>query len=141
VYSKVALNRAYNQLKNYPQAITEGLKAVAADSTYASALSNLGWSYYCVGDLDKCIQYAYKAITYDKEATNAMFYIALATLRKGETGKATELYRQFVKTCRDNHLEISGTAIDDLKELIQRHVYEKEAQLIIEQVLGPAVQS
>jgi tetratricopeptide (TPR) repeat protein len=137
VYSRVALNRAYTQLKNYPEAINEGLKAVAADSTYASALGNLGRTYYCAGDFDKCVQYSYKAIAYDEQTVYAMFNIALATLRKGETAKATDLYRQFVKTCLGKHYEITDNAVDDLKELVKQHVYEKEAQFIINQIFGP----
>jgi tetratricopeptide (TPR) repeat protein len=140
VYGRVALNRAYTQLQNYPEAIAEGLKAVAADSTYASALSSLGWTYYCAGDFDKCIQYSGKAIAQDKQATFAMFNMALATLRKGETAKATELYREFVKTCRNNHYEITDTPVDVLKQLIAQHIYEKEAQLIINQIFGQQTQ-
>ena len=134
----VALNRAYTQIKNYAQAITEGLRAVVADSTYSSAWSNLGWTYYCAGEFDRCIEFSYKAIAFDKGATDAMFNIALATLRKGETAKAADLYRQFVKTCRENHYDINDAAIDNLKELIAAHVYEKDAQLIVNKVFVPA---
>ncbi len=140
VYGRVSLNRAYTQLQNYPEAIAEGLKAVAADSTYAPALSSLGWTYYCTGDFDKCITYSYKAVAQDKQATFAMFNIALATLRKGETAKATALYCDFVKTCHDNRYEISDAPVDGLKQLIAQHVYEKEAKLIMDQVFGGAAQ-
>jgi tetratricopeptide (TPR) repeat protein len=133
-YAYVGLNLSYTKSGKYQEAIDAAKKAVAIDSTYANALGNLGWSCYCVGKFDDCIKYSYKALKYQEDATYAMFNIALATLAKGEAGKAKLLYIGFIKTCKEKNYEISDGATDDLRELIRKKVYVEESKFIIEHI-------
>jgi len=133
-YGWESLNLCYTNMGKYKDAIVSAKRALAIDSTYDSALGNLGWTYYCDGNYDDCIKYSYLALNYNKKATYAMFNIALATLRKGDFEKAKELYSGFISNCKANNYEINEGAKTDLKDLIDKHVYEKEAKYIIENI-------
>jgi tetratricopeptide (TPR) repeat protein len=139
-YAYVGLNLSYTQSGKYQEAIDAAKAAIAIDSTYASALGNLGWSCYCAGKFDDCIKYSYKALKYQEDATYAMFNIALATLAKGETGKAKQLYIDFAKTCKEKSYEIRDGATADLRNLIRKKVYVEESKFIIEHVFEQKVE-
>jgi len=132
----VGLSMSKVEIGDYKGAVADCSKAVAIDSTYEMALGDLGWAYYCAGDNDACIAYSYKALHYDETATYAMFNIALATLKKGESEKAKQLYREFIAKCRDKGYTISDGAVDDLKDLMKHNIAVDDCKYIITQLFG-----
>jgi len=133
-YAWVGVSMSKVELGDYQDAIAACKKAIAIDSTYDTALGDLGWDYYCAGDNDACIAYSYKALQYDKSATYAMFNIALATLKKGDVAKAKTLYAQFIAECKEKGYPILDGAIDDLKDLIKKHIAVDDCKFIIENI-------
>jgi tetratricopeptide (TPR) repeat protein len=127
----VGLGRIYTDLKQYDLAIKAYKTAIKIDSTYDSALGNLGWAYYCAGNFKECINYSYKALQFDKEAVYAMFNIPLATLRLGDFEKAKKLYGEFIVLCKKNGYEITKGAEEDLNDLIKAGIMKTEAEFIL----------
>jgi tetratricopeptide (TPR) repeat protein len=132
----MSLDYCYDALGKHELAIEMCKKVLAIDSTYDSALGDLGWEYYCTGHFDDCVTYSYKCLKYNQKATYAMFNIALATLRKGDVDKARELYRHFLSLCKQNNYEITGGQLTDLRDLIKQNIQTKEATSIIENIFG-----
>lgn len=135
-YAYVDIDISLNKLGRYKEGIAALEKAIAIDSTYAIANGNMGWDYYCLGDYNACIKHSYKALTYQEDATYAMFNIALATLAKGDFENAKALYIQFIKTCKEKDYSINDGAITDLDDLIKKKVMVKEAIYIKENILN-----
>jgi len=108
------------------------LKAVAVDSTNSSALGNLGWIYYCLGDFENCIIYSKRAIKQQDDAFYAMFNIALCKLRLGKYDESIELYKKYISLSKSQNNENLDGAMADLKDLIKKNILVKESTYILE---------
>ena len=135
-YAYVGESMSQVQLGNFKISVEGCLKAIAIDSTYDTALSDLGWIYYCNGDNDDCIAYSAQALKFNEKSTFAMFNIAIATLRKGEREKARELYMQFAALCKQKGYPISEGPVEDLRTLIKYNIATEECRFIIQNYFG-----
>ena len=61
------------------------------------AQMNLGWSYYCANDFQKCINCFMKVIELDENNVHAKFNLAISTLRLGKVDEAYALYREILQ--------------------------------------------
>jgi len=130
-YAFVSKALCYNYLDKNIDARSCLINALNIDSTYASALGNLGWVCYCLGDFDKCIYYSQKAINYEEDAYYAMFNIALATLRKGKFEESKDLYRKYINSSNEHKADVSKGAIEDLQNLIRQNILTDQATYIL----------
>jgi tetratricopeptide (TPR) repeat protein len=133
-YALVAKAMCYNDLDKNNDAKTWLIKALGIDSTYASALGNLGWVYYCLGNYDQCIYYSKKAINYERDAYYAMFNIALATLRQGKFEESKGLYKKYITYSNERKVTISKGAIEDLQKLIKQNILADQASYILKNI-------
>ncbi len=121
---------SYYYVENYDSAIVHFKKAAEIDSTSASSLGNLGWSYFLVGEYDSCIYYSDKCISIDENVFFAKANKALATLCKGETEKARELYKSCIYEAKQRGDNVDG-AKEDLINLIEKGQFVDESNQII----------
>jgi tetratricopeptide (TPR) repeat protein len=135
-YPYVDLDIIYNRQGKYDLGRPLLIKAIAIDSTYYTALGNLGWNYYCTNNYDECITWSYKALDHEPDAVFAMFNIALATLCKGDFEKAKERYHYFYNLCQQKNYKINEGAVDDLRNLVKNNRNKDQAIYIIKNVFN-----
>jgi tetratricopeptide (TPR) repeat protein len=135
-YTYISKALCYNSMDKNIEAKDCLIKALKIDSTYANALGNLGWVYYCLDDFDECIYYSKKAVNYDEGAYYAMFNIALATLRQGKLEESKALYRNYINYSIEHNTKVSEGAIDDLRKLIKKNILTDQATFILNNIFG-----
>lgn len=132
----VGIGMSFSKLEDYKSAITSYKKALALDSTYSSALSELGWAYYCTGNFKKSISYSYKALKNNEKDVSSMFNIALATLRIGDFEKAKELYEYYTEHCKKAGYAVPQSASDNLKELLSDDILSKHVSFLLNTIFN-----
>ena len=125
----------HNRLENYKEALSDLQSIVNLDSTYASALGNLGWQYYCLGDYENCIIYSKKAINLKGDSDYAKFNNAHSMLSLGLIQEAKEQYETLMQDEKIPSKTKKG-AIKDLDDLVEKDLMKKEAQDIINKYTG-----
>jgi serine/threonine protein kinase len=66
--------------------------ALAQDSTFSSAWSNLGLVYLYQGEMDSCIYFSRRALLFDAQNTGAYFTLARAYEQKNQFDQAIQIY-------------------------------------------------
>ena len=95
---------------------------------------NIGWNYYMLGDMDKCIEFSEKAIEMDRYQFTARFNRAIAYLRLGNIEKAKMLYKQTNDMVKDGFYSNVNGAIEDLKDLIHDKIMVEESKEILNDI-------
>ena len=81
--------------KNYEQAITYYLEELSENPDHFRARERLGFAYFKTGQLDKAIQELERALEQKPGDPSATYYLGLAWLNKGESGKAIDVWRTY----------------------------------------------
>lgn len=128
--------KAYNEM--LPQAKMEMLEKLYAECTErymppktptqekAINYGNLGWKAFEGGDLEKCIEYSKKALSFDNAIGWVKANLGLCYLIKGEESTAVEYYMdalediKMVKIKNQLRLFLSGAVEDINKEIKKR---------------------
>jgi hypothetical protein len=108
------------------------LLAISARDTIAYL--KIGWNYYMLGNMDKCIEYSEKAIELNKNQFTARFNRALAYLKMGNSEKAKNLYTQTVEMQKSQNNSRTSGEIQDIKDLIHDKIMVSEGKEILKDI-------
>lgn len=139
-YYKTSLCTYYGAFLNYSQEYEKAqeflLKGIELNPGHYLCQAEIAWSYYCLGEYEKCIEHSKLALQ-DKKNSKKLFYarynIALATLSLNKFQEAKSLYKRYRKINRKNGLE---AAIQELKQLSNNGKFVEEANYIISNILN-----
>ena len=139
-YLKTSLCTYYGAFLNYSQEYEKAqeflLKGIELNPGHYLCQAEIAWSYYCLGEYEKCIEHSKLALQ-DKKNSKKLFYarynIALATLSLNKFQEAKSLYKRYRKINRKNGLE---AAIQELKQLADNGKFVEEANYIISNILN-----
>ncbi|MGB9747919.1 MAG: DUF3857 domain-containing protein [Bacteroidales bacterium] len=113
------------------EAISLYSQAIKADNRNPKWYGNLGWAYYLNDDVQKCLEFSTKAVSMNPDLWYAHYNIALSLLRSGNIKEAREKYARLKFRFNEIPLSVRQGAIKDLKELVKKGIYVKEAKEII----------
>jgi len=82
---------------NLPEARRCLQQALADDSTFSSAWSNLGLVYLYQGEIDSSIYFSRKALLFDAQNVNAYFTLARAYEQKNQLAEAIQIYLRAIE--------------------------------------------
>lgn len=87
----------------------------------ASALWDIGWNYYKLGDWKNCVKASRKALDIDPNLSPVRFNMALALLHQGNQDEAQKNYNEGIERL-SNLSDLKTHAIDDLKEVLRKGI-------------------
>lgn len=107
----------------------------SAESEKAVSYGNLGWRSYESGDIDKCIEYSRKALTFDNTLGYVKSNLGLCYLIKGDEATASDYYIESIADIKRLKLttqikEYLQASIDDINNALSKNPLIKGAVAI-----------
>lgn len=128
--------RCFSKTNNSEQALRYFEKSLKIDPEFSFTFKHLAREYYKLGNFDKCIFFSQKAFEFNQIDINAMFYIALSNLRLNQYEVAKKQYKQYMKLCIKQGVEIDTETIKNLKDLIKNGIKVNESKKILKEIFN-----
>jgi tetratricopeptide (TPR) repeat protein len=130
-----AVNAAWVNIEAVAVIYKEEKVAPTPEAVSAVNYANLGWQSYKNGNIDKCIAYSQKALTYDSTTAVAMLNLGLCYLVKNNEPEAILYYMNALRILKQKNEEALEyylrEAIKDIKNARKKQPAMAEGQDII----------